>query len=83
MISLIIGILAGFLCAISFIPQIVRIFRTRHTQDLSLMTFSLLCLGVFLWLIYGILTKDLPIILANSVILVLCSLIVVMKIKCG
>ena len=83
MISLTIGILAGFLCTISFIPQIVRIFRTRHTRDLSLMTFSILSLGVFLWLIYGILTKDLPVILANSVILVLCSLIVVMKIKCG
>jgi len=83
MISLTIGILAGFLCTISFIPQIVRIFKTRHTQDLSLVTFSLLCVGVFLWLIYGILTKDLPVILANSVILVLCSLIVVMKIKCG
>jgi len=83
MISLIIGILAGFLCTISFVPQIVRIFRTRHTRDLSLMTFSLLCLGVFLWLIYGILIKDLPVILANSVILVLCFLIVVMKIKYG
>ena len=83
MISLIIGILAGSLCAISFIPQIVRIFRTRHTRDLSLTTFSLLSLGVSLWLIYGILIKDLPVILANSVILVLCFLIVVMKIKYG
>ncbi len=83
MISLIIGILAGFLCTISFVPQIVRIFRTRQTRDLSLITFSLLCLGVFLWLIYGILIKDLPVILANSVILVLCFLIVVMKIKYG
>ncbi len=83
MISLAIGLLAGFLCTVSFIPQIVKIFRTRRTQDLSLVTFSLLCVGVFLWLIYGILTKDLPVILANSVILVLCFLIVAMKIKCG
>ena len=83
MISLIIGILAGFLCTISFVPQIVRIFKTRHTRDLSLITFSILCLGVFLWLIYGILIKDLPVVLANSVILILCSLIVVMKVKYG
>ena len=83
MTSFILGILAGLLCAVSFIPQAVKIFRTKQAKDLSLMTFSLLSVGVFLWLIYGILIEELPIILANSFILVLCFLILAMKIKYG
>ena len=81
--SLIIGIAAGILCTISFIPQVVIIVRTKKTKDLSLMTFSILSLGVLLWLIYGILINDFPIIMTNGVILVLSVLIVVMKIKYG
>ena len=81
MISLVIGLSAGILCMISFLPQIIKIVRTKKTEDLSLVTFSLLSLGVFLWLIYGILINSLPIILSNSVIFILSLLIVVMKIK--
>ena len=83
MISFILGILAGLLCAVSFIPQALKIFRTKQAKDLSVMTFSLLSLGIFLWLIYGILIEELPVILANSFILVLCLLILAMKIKYG
>ena len=81
MVSLIIGLCAGILCAISFLPQIIKIVRTKKAEDLSLITFSTLSLGVFLWLIYGILIESLPIIASNTVIFVLSLLIVAMKVK--
>ena len=81
MTSLIIGLCAGILCTISFLPQIIKIFRTKKAEDLSLITFSILSLGVFSWLIYGILIESLPIIVSNAVIFVLSLLIVAMKIK--
>ena len=81
MTSLIIGLCAGILCMVSFLPQLIKIVRTKQTKDLSLITFSVLSLGVFLWLIYGILIGALPIILSNAVIFVLSLLIVAMKIK--
>ncbi|MCK5161915.1 MAG: SemiSWEET transporter, partial [Candidatus Aureabacteria bacterium] len=71
MTPLIIGLCAGSLCVISFLPQVIKIFRTKNTRDLSLITFSLFSLGVFLWLIYGILIKSLPVILTNAAMAVL------------
>lgn len=81
MASLIIGILAGILCTISFIPQVIKIFRTKQARDLSLVTFIVFFIGIALWLIYGLLIKELPIILANVVGLILVLLIIVMKVK--
>lgn len=83
MLSSIIGIIAGILCAVSFLPQVLIILKTKNTKDLSLTTFSMLSLGVFLWLIYGILIKDIPIIAANAVVFSLSLIIVGMKIKYG
>ena len=81
MTSLILGIVAGTLCTISFLPQVVRILRTKQTKDLSLVTFSIFALGVLCWLIYGIVIQEMPIILANTATLILVILIIVMKIK--
>lgn len=80
-IAFIIGILAGILCTISFVPQVARIIKTKKTTDLSLIAFSVLFLGVFLWLVYGILIKALPVILANAATLTLVFIIVIMKVK--
>lgn len=79
--SFIIGIIAGILCTISFLPQVIRIARTKRTKDLSLVTFSIFSLGVFLWLVYGLILKELPIILANAATLTLALIIVAMKLK--
>ncbi|OQX87571.1 MAG: hypothetical protein DRN08_06390 [Thermoplasmata archaeon] len=80
-IDFVIGLLAGVLCTISFFPQVVKIFKTKRTQDLSLLTFSIFSLGVFLWLIYGFLRQEIPIILTNAVIFLLALLIILMKVK--
>ena len=80
-IDFVIGLLAGVLCTISFFPQVVKIFKTKRTQDLSLLTFFIFSLGVFLWLIYGFLRQEIPIILTNAVIFLLALLIILMKVK--
>ncbi|MEA3328865.1 MAG: SemiSWEET transporter [Candidatus Omnitrophota bacterium] len=80
-IDSIVGVIAGTLCAVSFLPQVIQVVRTKHTKDLSLATFLVLSLGIFLWLIYGILIEQLPVILANGAILPLAVLILIMKIK--
>jgi len=81
MLSLIIGLLAGTLCTISFIPQAIKIFKAKQAKDLSLPTFVMFSLGVFLWLVYGIVIRALPIILTNVACFILAVSIVVMKIR--
>lgn len=79
----IIGLTAGALTSISFFPQVLQIHRTKQTKDLSLPMFIVLTVGIFLWLIYGILSKTLPVVMSNAIALVFCSYIVIMKIKYG
>ncbi|HOX54478.1 MAG: SemiSWEET transporter [Candidatus Omnitrophica bacterium] len=83
MSSFAVGILAGTLCTISFIPQIVKIFKTRQAKDLSLITFSVFASGVFFWFIYGIMIKEFPVILANGITLVLVAIVIAAKLKFG
>lgn len=80
-LTLLTGILAGFLTTISFLPQVVHTFKTKSTRDISLGMFSTFCLGVFLWLVYGVMIDSLPVILANSVTLVFALMILAMKLK--
>ena len=75
----IIGIIAGTCTTISFVPQIIKIFRTRHARDISLAMYIVLTTGIFLWLVYGIFLGEFPIILANAVAFILCLSVIVMK----
>ncbi|MCI5081267.1 MAG: SemiSWEET transporter [Saprospiraceae bacterium] len=74
-----IGLVAGLLTTISFIPQVYRTWKTRSAEDLSLGMFLLFTTGVVLWLIYGFIINDLPIILANIVTLSLAGTLLVFK----
>ncbi|MBC8379236.1 MAG: SemiSWEET transporter [Planctomycetes bacterium] len=80
-IATLIGLAAGVCTTISFLPQAIKIIKTRHTKDLSLGMYSVLITGVSLWLLYGILLKEPPIIIANAVTLVFAGTIFVMLIK--
>ena len=75
----IIGILAGICTTIAFLPQVLKTWRTKSAKDLSLGMFSIFCTGVALWLTYGILIQDLPIILANSLTFVLAGILLYFK----
>lgn len=61
-----IGLFAGICVTVSVIPQIVKVWRTKKVKAISLMTFSVLTFGIMVWIIYGILKNDLPIIITNS-----------------
>ena len=74
-----IGIAAGTLTTLSFLPQLVSVYRTRSAEDLSYGYLSTFALGVILWLCYGILLHALPVILANAVTLTLVVSIMALK----
>ena len=74
-----IGLIAGTLTTISFVPQVIRIWKTHSTKDLSLVMFLLFTAGVVMWLIYGICTGKLPVIISNAVTLLLAIIILIFK----
>lgn len=61
-----IGSAGGFLTSVAVIPQVVRTWRTKHARDISIWQPLILIAGMLLWLIYGVLLHDLPLIAANS-----------------
>lgn len=75
------GLLAGSLTTISFLPQVIKTWRTRSTKDISLEMFAIFCSGVLIWIVYGILVKDLPVIFTNVATLTLASPILWFKLK--
>jgi MtN3 and saliva related transmembrane protein len=76
-----VGALAGVLTTISFVPQVLKTWRSGSAEDLSLFMFTLFSAGLLLWLVYGIALRSLPIILANGITLVLALSIVMLKIR--
>ena len=77
----IVGLAAATCTTLAFLPQAIKVIRTKQTKDLSLVMYSVFTLGVFLWLMYGILVKDAPLIIANIITFVLAATILIMKIR--
>ena len=82
-ITTIIGLLAAAGTTFSYLPQALKTIRSKQTKDLSLGMYVILAIGILLWLIYGLLLQNLPIILANGVTIVFVLVILVLKIKGG
>ena len=78
-----IGSAAATLTTTSFIPQVWKVWCSRHTADISLGMYAMFTLGVALWLGYGILIESWPVIVANSITLLLAGAMLVMKLKFG
>lgn len=76
-----IGLIAGLLTSIAALPQVIKTWKSRHARDLSVWQPLLLSVGIALWLIYGMLIKDLPLILANIIPLICNVLLTAMKIR--
>ncbi len=79
----IIGFTAGTLTTIAFVPQVIKIWKTKSAKDISLGMFVILCTGIILWVVYGILVKSLPVVVANATTLVFTLSILVLKMKRG
>ncbi|MEF3192968.1 MAG: SemiSWEET transporter [Halothiobacillaceae bacterium] len=78
-----IGIVAATLTTVSFVPQAVKTWRSRHARDLSLGMFSLFTAGVLCWLLYGVLIGSWPIIIANTITAILSGSILFFKLRYG
>ena len=72
---------AGTITSITFLPQVLQIWKTKSAKDLSLQMLLLLILGVTMWLTYGLLVKDTAIIYTNSMVLVMSLLMLYFKYK--
>ncbi|MEO9308988.1 MAG: SemiSWEET transporter [Nitrososphaera sp.] len=76
-----IGSLASALVSSSFIPQIIKGYKTKHLDDVSYLLMILISIGMSLWIVYGIEKQDLVIIGANVVTIVLNMILLTLKAK--
>lgn len=74
-----IGLLAGTLTTAAFIPQVIKIRRSKKADDISLSMFLIFTAGVALWVVFGIQIGSLPVTLANAVTMVLALIILILK----
>ncbi|WP_319945916.1 SemiSWEET transporter [Sapientia aquatica] len=75
-----VGYLAAFLTTIAFVPQAWMTWKNKHARGVSLGMYIIFTVGIALWLAYGILIQVWPMIIANTITLLLASFILVMKI---
>ena len=75
------GFAAATCTTLAYAPQFIKVWRSRSTEDISLGMFLVLVLGVALWLLYGLLSGDGPLIASNAITLVLAGAILFMKLK--
>jgi MtN3 and saliva related transmembrane protein len=77
----ILGMVAGTITSITFLPQVIKIWQTKSAKDLSLMMLLLLIFGVLLWLAYGIIVMDAAIIYTNSMVLTMSLILLYFKLR--
>ena len=79
----IIGMMAAICTTSSFFPQVVKIVMSKKTKDVSFLMYAILTAGLLLWLIYGVILGDIPLILSNSISFTLSMSVLVLKIRHG
>ena len=78
-----IGGAAATITTLCWVPQAIKVIRTRDTRSLSLIMYVMLAIGIGLWLVYGLAINSIPLIGANTVTFVLVVIILGMKLKYG
>jgi len=78
-----IGLMGAACTTIAGLPQVIKILKTKRTRDISLLMYIVLIVGLFLWLIYGLAIKDLPLIVANTITFSLAAVVLILKLKHG
>ena len=73
------GLSAGSLTTVSFVPQVIKTWRSKSAADISTGMFAIFSTGLILWLVYGIYLQSLPIIISNVITLVLTLIILILK----
>ncbi len=80
---MILGLVAGICTTIAVIPQLLKAWRTKKVKDVSLGTYLVLITGLALWIVYGVILKDFPIIATNGTALVLNGIMLWMLLRFG
>jgi MtN3 and saliva related transmembrane protein len=83
MLATVIGTVAGTLTTAAYLPQVVKVWRSRSAGDISLQMYILMVTGSVLWVTYGVLTLAWPVIIANAVSLLFTAIILIFKIRYG
>jgi MtN3 and saliva related transmembrane protein len=79
----ILGYVAGTLTTVSLLPQVWRTFRTKDVSGISLRMYFIFTVGIAIWLTYGIVLGEVPMMVANSASLFLACLVLAMKVRYG
>ncbi len=77
------GLIAAICTTASFLPQVIKTLKSKKANDISLLMYAILTIGLFLWLVYGIALRDIPLILANGVSFSLAMSVLLLKIRHG
>lgn len=80
-LSELIGLLAGTLTTISFLPQVIKVFREKSARGVSGGMYMIFCTGILLWAVYGFLIDSIPVIVTNVLTFVLAGTVLVLKLK--
>jgi MtN3 and saliva related transmembrane protein len=83
MLAILIGLVAGCLGTYSFVPQVLKCWKTGETEAISLRMFAVRTFGSLLWTTYGFVVGSLPVLIFSAVGLVLCSTILILKVRAG
>lgn len=76
-----IGSIAAVCTTVAFVPQVIKSWRTRDLSGISLPMYTIFTLGVVLWLVYGILIGDWPVIIANAITALLAGVVLLLKLR--
>lgn len=77
------GTVAGILTTIAFLPQVLKVWRSRSAKDISLGMYAIFAVGVACWVIYGWILSMWPVIIANVVTLALVTVVIALKLRWG
>ena len=77
------GTVAGIFTTIAYLPQVIKVWRSRSAGDISMSMYAVLSAGIICWLAYGWILSIWPVIIANAVTLVLVAAVIAMKLRWG
>ncbi len=79
--ALLLGLVAGFLTTVAYVPEVIKVFNTKDTKGISLIWLFTMLTGALLWLYYGVLIASIPVIAANGVSALLILLLIILKLR--
>jgi MtN3 and saliva related transmembrane protein len=77
----ILGMTAGCISSITFLPQVIKTWKTKSAADISLLMFTFATVSVIMWLVYGIILQNIPIIFTNSMVLLFSLIMLYFKFR--